>query len=257
MKYLIYSGIEGFRTLLEAAIPFSIGIKSYWLAIVLSLFVASLPGYIVHYLSHKSRFLWLTAHKAHHCPEFLFPIAAPSNNIAILEVLLAIPGLIFFTVISGMIYTEPLIFELAIWYTVRLWLESFNHSYVHYDFANKNSFIRDASMMFGDIGVYHLVHHSAYKQDQNVNFGASPFMFWDRIFGTYRQPYKEVPPIGLTDQPAISMSPMKIVFSGFAQLAYEWKMNKSWKIRWKIIFGDVYYKPPVTKDFLLIERGSR
>ncbi len=254
MKNLIHTGMEGFRSLLEMMIPFSIGIKSYWLAIILSIFIASLPGYIVHYLSHRSRFLWLTAHKAHHCPEFLFPIAAPANNIPFLETLLAIPGLIFFTVISGMIYTEPLIFELAIWFTLRLWLESFNHSYIHYDFA-KHPVIKKISMMFGDIGVYHLVHHSAYERDQNVNFGASPFMFWDRVFGTFREPYNEAPPIGLTDQPPISLSPMKIVFSGFAQLAYEWKMNKDWRVRFKIIFGDVYYKPPVTKDFLLQLNG--
>lgn len=252
MTGVIHSGIDGLKSLLQYVIPFSIGIKSYWLAIILSIFIASLPGYIVHNLSHRSRLLWLTAHKAHHCPEFLFPIAAPANNIPFLETLLAIPGLIFFTVISGMIYTEPLIFELAIWFTLRLWLESFNHSYAHYDFANKK-IIKKVSMMFGDIGVYHLVHHSAYERDQNVNFGASPFMFWDRIFGTFREPYDEAPPIGLTDQPPISMSPMKIVFSGFAQLAYEWKMNKDWRVRFKIIFGGVHYKPPVTKDFLLVK----
>lgn len=253
MASLIHYGLQFFQSILEWAIPFSIGIKNYWIAIFVLVLIATLPGYIVHYMSHKSRFLWLTAHRAHHVPEFLFPIAAPSNNLAILEFLLAIPGLIFYTALSGMIYSEPLIFELAIWFTLRLCLESFNHSYIHYDFANQNKIIRNVSMALGDIGVYHLVHHSAFERDQNVNFGASPLMIWDRLFGTYRKPYDEVPPIGLTDQPKVSMSPMKIVFSGFAQLWYEWKMNPHWNIRWKIIFGGVYYKPPITKDFLLIQ----
>src|SRR5690606_28020888 len=111
--------------------------------------------------------------------------------------------------------------------------------------------IKHSSMVLGDIGVYHLVHHSAFLRDQNVNFGAAPFMLWDRFFGTFREPYSEAPPIGLTDQPPVYMSPMKIVFSGFAQLWYEWKMNPQWNVRWKILFGGVYYKPPISKDFLV------
>jgi sterol desaturase/sphingolipid hydroxylase (fatty acid hydroxylase superfamily) len=255
MGNLIHTSIDGLNSIYARLAPYSLNIKNYWLAIFVLLLAASLPIYIVHYLSHKLRLLWLLAHKAHHCPEFLFPIAAPSNNIAFLEVLLAIPGVIFFAVLSSMIYTEPLIFELAIWYTAKLSIEPFNHSSIHYDIAN-SKWIRRISMVFGDTGVYHLVHHSAYERDQNVNFGPCPFMIWDRLFGTFREPYNEVPPLGLTNQPPISWSPMKIVFSGFAQIAYEWKSNPSWRIRLKIIFGDVYYLPPVTKDFLVLENSS-
>jgi sterol desaturase/sphingolipid hydroxylase (fatty acid hydroxylase superfamily) len=166
--------------------------------------------------------------------------------------LLAIPGVIFFISISGMIYHELLTVELAIWFTLALVMESFNHSYAHYNLVVKNRFILFYTSLFGGNGVYHLVHHSAYKQDQNVNFGGAPFLFWDRVFGTYRKPYEHVPPIGLTDQPLIHMSPMKIVFNGFRQIWYELKMNKDWKTRLKILVGGVYYKPPITKDFLIV-----
>ncbi|HUH74915.1 MAG TPA: sterol desaturase family protein [Chitinophagales bacterium] len=248
----IHSSIDTITALYASLAPYSLNISNYWLAIFILLLAASLPIYIVHYLSHKSRILWLLAHKAHHCPEFLFPIAAPSNNIAFLEVLLAIPGIIFFAVLSNMIYTEPLLFELAIWFTVKLSIEPFNHSSIHYDIANKK-WIKRISMVFGDTGVYHLVHHSAYERDQNVNFGPCPFMIWDRLFGTFREPYDVLPPLGLTNQPKISWSPMKIVFSGFAQIRYEWKNNPSWRIRFKIIFGGVYYLPPITKEFLVLD----
>lgn len=257
MSNLIHASVAGFRALIQQLTPFSLGIQNYWLAILLSILAASLPGYIAHYLSHRSRLLWLLAHRPHHCPEFLFPIAAPNNNITFIETLLAIPGIIFFSVVSAMIYSEPLIFEIAIWFTLRLWVESFNHSSIHYDFALKNPLVRNISRIFGDAGVYHLVHHSAYERDQNVNFSAAPFMFWDRLFGTYRKPYEEAPPLGLTDQPTISMSPVKIVFNGFAQIFYELKMNKDWRIRFRIIFGGVFYKPPITKDFLLVNGGKK
>jgi sterol desaturase/sphingolipid hydroxylase (fatty acid hydroxylase superfamily) len=252
ISVVVNVSVEKLNSWIAGLIPFSISLKSYGWSLVLTLFLAYLPGYIVHYLCHHSRLLWLLAHRPHHCPDFLFPLAAPNNNIAILEFLLAIPGVIFFVVISGMIYHEPLTLELAIWFTAGLAVESFNHSYAHYEFAWKNPVVRNMSRLFGGHGVYHLVHHSSYQQDQNVNFGGAPFLFWDRLFGTYRKPYETVPPIGLTNQPSIHMSPMKIVFHGFLQIGYEWRMNTAWTTRFKIIFGGVYYKPPVTKDFLLL-----
>jgi hypothetical protein len=116
-----------------------------------------------------------------------------------------------------------------------------------------NPFIRNITRLFGDLGVYHLVHHSAKPQDQTINLGGTPFMFWDRLFGTYRKPYAETPPVGLTNQPPIRWSPFRIIYSGIAQLIYEWKMNKDLLTRFKIIFGGIYYKPPVTKDFLVLK----
>jgi hypothetical protein len=48
------------------------------------------------------------------------------------------------------------------------------------------------------------------------------------------------------------MSPMKILFTVFQQIRYELKMNKDRKIRLKILYGTVFCKPPVTKDFLIV-----
>jgi len=256
MSVLIDKGVTQFNAILISIIPFSLNSNNYLLSLTLSIFLAYLPGYIVHYMCHRSRLLWLLAHRPHHCPDFLFPLAAPNNNLAVLEFLMAIPGAIIFIAISGMIYHEPLTVELGIWFTLCLMMESFNNSYAHYNLALKNRFIYFYTSFFGGNGVYHLVHHSAYKQDQNVNLGGSPFLFWDRLFGTYRKPYDEVPPIGLTDQPKIHMSPLRIVFNGFSQIWYELKMNKDGLTRCKILFGGVYYKPPFTKDFLIVGQSS-
>jgi sterol desaturase/sphingolipid hydroxylase (fatty acid hydroxylase superfamily) len=252
MQVLIQNGVANFNAFITNMIPFSLNSNNYLFSLTLSIFLAYLPGYFIHWLCHHSRLLWLLAHRPHHTPEFLTPLAVPNNNLPVLEILMAIPGYIFFITISGMIYHEPLTIELGIWFTLCLSMETFNHSIVHYKMALKNRFIYFWTSFFGGNGVHHLVHHSAYQQDQNVNFGGAPFLFWDRIFGTYRKPYEEEPPLGLTHQPPISMSPMKITFGGFSQLWYELKMNKNWWIRLRIIFGGVYYKPPVTKDFLLM-----
>jgi sterol desaturase/sphingolipid hydroxylase (fatty acid hydroxylase superfamily) len=248
---IISYSVKGLEQFIHAQVPMLFNIQSYWLALVLTIFLKGLPGYFGHWLSHKTRFFWLVTHRSHHAMEYLYPTAtAPAFNF---EYLLQLPSAFVGMIVSQLIYTQPLVMEMILWSTVAYSFEVFNHSIAHYKFCYKNPLVRNASRLFGDLGVYHLIHHSAYPQDHTINLGGTPFNFWDRVFGTYRKPYSETPPVGLTNQPPISHNPMRITFSGIAQLIYEWKMNKDFITRLKIIFGDIWYKPPLTKDFLVIK----
>jgi sterol desaturase/sphingolipid hydroxylase (fatty acid hydroxylase superfamily) len=164
---------------------------------------------------------------------------------------LTIPGGLVAIICSKIVYVEPLVLEVILWHTLAYWFEIFNHSIVHYSFANNNIFIRFFSNFFGGNGVYHLMHHSAKETDQIINLGGGPLLIWDRVFRTYKKPYNEAPPLGLTNQPKMILNPFRIIFSGIAQLIYEWKNNSDWFTRAKIIFGDIYYVPPMSKDFLV------
>jgi sterol desaturase/sphingolipid hydroxylase (fatty acid hydroxylase superfamily) len=232
-------------------IPSLFNVHSYWLALGITFSVAALPNYAVHWLCHQSRLVWYVFHRCHHAPEFLHPLAAPPAYA--FDFLLALPFGLVALIVSKLIYTEPLVMELSLYYLLGYWLEIFNHSIVHYRFARKNFIVRQLSHFYGDRGVYHLMHHSAKDGDQVINIGGGPFMMWDRLFGTYRAPYTEAPPLGLTNTPPISHNPMRIIFSGIVQIWYELRMNKSWRIRFKIIFGSIYYKPPITKEFLILD----
>jgi sterol desaturase/sphingolipid hydroxylase (fatty acid hydroxylase superfamily) len=248
---------DGMKLFFTEKIPTVIELKSYPLAIVLSIIFGALPSYFIHWLTHVSRFFWLTTHRAHHVMEYLFPVANPAAfNF---DFLLSIPGLLVSIMASKLIYHEPLVMEMAIWGLIAYYVEVFNHSIAHYRFSFNNPIIRNWCRIFGGGGTYHLCHHSAFPQDHNVNLGGGPFLIWDRLFGTYRKPYADPPPLGLTNQPDIIWNPFRISFSGLAQLWFEWKMNRDWSVRLKIIFGSIWYKPPVTKDFLVIgtERGRR
>ncbi len=244
----VFLGIEGWT---KSHIPSLFNVKSYWLALGITISVASLPLYFVHWLSHQSRFVWYVFHRCHHCPEFLHPLAAPPAFA--FEFLLALPFGLVALIVSKLVYAEPLVMELSLYFLLGYWLEIFNHSIVHYPFAHKNFIVRHLSHFYGDRGVYHLMHHSAKDGDQVINVGAGPFMMWDRLFGTYRAPYDEAPPLGLTNTPPISHNPFRIIFSGIVQIGYELRMNKSWRVRFKIIFGSIYYKPPITKEFLILD----
>ncbi|MEZ5006628.1 MAG: sterol desaturase family protein [Chitinophagales bacterium] len=243
-------GAHQISILIDKYVPTIFQVNNYWVAIALAIVFAGLPTYFVHWLSHVSRFCWLVFHRCHHCPEYLHPIAAPPAFS--FDFFLIIPKAIVVASVAKLFYAEPLIMEMSLYFLAGYSLEIFNHSIVHYNFAEKNIIVRNLCRLYGDKGVYHLVHHSAFEQDQNVNFSGSPFNLWDRLLGTYRKPYKEAPPIGLTNNPTIYMNPFRIIFSGITQLVYELKMNKSWKVKWKIIFGGVYYLPPETKDFLKV-----
>ncbi len=247
---LFEHGAKALTASMNRLIPTIINVHSYWLAIVLTILLTRLPDFILHYGSHRSRLLWYVFHRAHHCPEILYPLGAPVAFA--FDFLLAIPYTLVAIGISKLIYTQPLVMEMTIWFSFYYFVEIFNHSSVHYDFVYSNPIVRNLCRLIGNTGVYHIMHHSALEQDQNILFSGAPFNFWDRVFGTYRKPYKTIPPLGLTNQPRIIMNPFRIVFSGIYQLSYELRHNTAWSIRWRIVFGSVYYKPPVTKDFLIV-----
>lgn len=233
----------------DAYVPTLFEVHSYWLAIFLSLFLSALPGYFVHWLGHRSRFFWYVFHRCHHCPEFLHPMGAPPAFA--FDFLLVFPTGLIAMVTSKLIYTEPLVMEMGLWFTFAYAFEIFNHSIVHYDFAYRNPIVRNICRLIGDRGVYHLMHHSAKPKDQTINLGGSPFLFWDRLFGTYRKPYQEAPPVGLTNQPKLKLNPFRIILSGIAQLWYELRENQDWKTRLLVVFGPIHYMPPKTKEYLM------
>jgi sterol desaturase/sphingolipid hydroxylase (fatty acid hydroxylase superfamily) len=219
----------------------------YLLAIFVTIVLADLPIYISHYLVHWSRFLWFVVHRSHHSPEYLHPFGA--GPVFSLSFFIAVPFFLVKLAISKFIYTEPLLFELLIIQILIFITEKFNHSSALYKLAFKNKFIFSTFSFFGS-GPYHITHHSAKEGEEIVNLANFGFNFWDRLFGTYQKPDKECPPLGLTHQPKIKLNPFRLYLSGFMTILYELKHNeiKHW---FKIIFGSVYYSPPITRDFLI------
>lgn len=246
---VFYNILEYIKVVVNNNIPSILQVQNYWLALVLTIIFSGLPGYFIHWLTHKYRIFWLFLHRSHHSPQFLHPMGSPPGFS--FTFFLTIPGGLVSIIVSKIIYTEPMVMEMILWNTMAYWLEIFNHSIVHYKLANSFP-IRNLGSLFNGNGVYHLMHHSAKETDQMINLGGGPFLIWDRVFGTYKKPYEEAPPIGLTKLPKMKLNPFRIIFSGIAQMLYELKMNKDWLTRLKIILGGIYYVPPITRDFLVI-----
>jgi sterol desaturase/sphingolipid hydroxylase (fatty acid hydroxylase superfamily) len=219
----------------------------YLLAIFATLIFSDLTVYITHYMVHWSRLLWLVMHRSHHSAEYLHPFG--TGPVFGFGFIILIPIFFIKLAVSKMFYTEPLIVELLIIQVVLFVTEKFNHSSAFYEFAFKNKFIYGIFSFAGN-GPYHITHHSAKEGEEIVNLSNIGWNFWDRLFGTFKKPDKVCPPLGLTHQPKIKLNPFRLYLSGVLTILYELKHNKI-KYWFKIIFGSVYFSPPITKDFLI------
>jgi sterol desaturase/sphingolipid hydroxylase (fatty acid hydroxylase superfamily) len=208
----------------------------------------SLTAYFLHWLTHVSRFMWHVVHAPHHLPDYLHPLGAPLAYT--FDFFLLLPKVLSAGIITKLFYTEPLILETALLALFFYNFEIFNHSAVHYKLARKNKFIHFMSQLTGGGGAYHFLHHSTAQEHQMANIGGGLFMIWDRLFGTFVEPSETRPTTGWTNGPATHMNPLRVILGGPAKILYELKHNKNWKTRLLIIFGNIEYVPPCTKEFI-------
>ena len=227
------------------------------LAAIVILLVWSFLLYANHYLSHVSRLMWLLSHRPHHVTTAL------TNGTGFLADMQFIIGwgvvimeTLIVVVVSKLITTDQetvmvLFFGYAVFYQI---IEVTNHAATLYQPLKNNKLLNFISKLFVS-GPYHVLHHSSREEHAMANLGGN-IGLWDFVFGTYCDLTEEEPDFGLTNQPALALSATAIVFGGLQQLLYELQHNKDFLTRLKIIFGGIYYKPPVTKNFLIIPNGG-
>jgi hypothetical protein len=182
-----------------------------------------------------------------------------------LFIVFILPYTFLFASISKLFYSEPLYMEMFVLNTVFMLPEVFGHSDVFYEKASRKKWINGLSFIFCN-GTYHYMHHSAEKEDSviarglfkgrdrkvnMINMGGGFCFIWDHLFGTYKSLRETRPRVGLIDCPQLHMNPMRLALSGPAQLIYEWKENKSWKTRFKILFGPSDFEPAISKDYAI------
>jgi sterol desaturase/sphingolipid hydroxylase (fatty acid hydroxylase superfamily) len=246
---LVSNGYHLALDFLKAHIP-TIAPLPYPLALAAGVLFASLPGFFSHWLAHHSRLVWYAAHRCHHTAEIMHPVGV-GPFMFLPEIFGSLPAIVLTAACTKLFYHEPLLVETLVLGSLGIALEKFNHTTAFYDFAYRNRLVRWLSSYFGN-GVYHYMHHTSKEGDEIVNVGGAPFLLWDRLFRTYRAPTAIKPRVGLTNNPHIRLSPFAIVFSGWQQIAYELKMNRSWRTRFWIVFGTVYWAPPISRDYLIL-----
>jgi sterol desaturase/sphingolipid hydroxylase (fatty acid hydroxylase superfamily) len=227
------------------------------LVVVIIFLIWSFLLYAFHRLGHESRLWWLLSHRPHHVSTSLttFTVFAADHDF----VLGFVWKLLWITMpmlVAKLIYPEPIVLEFVVLLCFWGCFDALNHTSTYYESLMKKETVLLKTHRFFNTGPFHVLHHSSLLEHQKVNL-CSHFFLWDRLFGTYCEPLKKIPPLGLTDQPLIHMTPFKLAFSGILQIMHELIHNKSFNTRMKIIFGHIDYVPPVSKSFLVKDSVSQ
>lgn len=227
-----------------------------WVALFATLMAATFVHYWMHRWSHTRRFLWLVMHRPHHMPQHLaYATTLPVVMAFPLFLVLVVPYVFVFGALGKLFAAEPLYKEMILFQLVVFIGEIYGHSPAIYERAIRNPLVRCISWFYTQ-GVYHVLHHSAASDsarktsNNTVNIGPGFFCIWDRLFGTFMPLPDKVPPMGLHGQPALHMNPLRMLFAGIAQLAYELRNNPP-RLWWQILSGPSTYTAPASRDFLL------
>lgn len=212
--------------------------------------------YWTHRLAHSFRILWLLLHRPHHWQEVLNESLTTGVIVAFpVGFLMMLPVAFIFAGISKLFSATPLYMETILLSSFMAIAAVSAHHTALYHLGIQHKWLGHFMMIFGG-GPHHYTHHSSApvhsRYNTNfVNLASFPAYLWDRIFGTYATPPAERPPIGLYGQPPIYLNPLRLLLAGILQIGYEWKNNKDFKTRVKILFGGSDYVPPISKDYAI------
>jgi sterol desaturase/sphingolipid hydroxylase (fatty acid hydroxylase superfamily) len=201
-------------------------IENTVLVFILSFIILDFNGYWIHRWSHKINLFW-NLHVIHHSSEefnlacaLRQSISAFFNLFTILllpAALLGIPQ----TVISAV---APLHLFAQFWYHTRHidklgWLEKIIVTPSH-----------------------HRVHHAINPEYMDKNL-SQIFIIWDKLFGTFQEELKEVPPVYGITRPARTWNPIRINFQHIWLLVKDTWRTKNWSEKIKLWFKPTGYRP--------------
>lgn len=154
-----------------------------WLQVVLGIILLDFAAWLLHWLSHRYRWLWLI-HAVHHSDPRLDVTTALRNH-----PLERVVSLFWHGAMLALIGLP--LWILGVRALVAIPVGMFHHSNVRvpedFDRIMRAVFVSPAM---------HRVHHSPDMPETNSNYGVL-FSFWDRLFGTYHAPRTGEPVFGL------------------------------------------------------------
>ena len=194
-----------------------IALPSAWWSFLLCILIYDFFRYWAHRIAHEQRFWW-ASHITHHSSE--------QYNLTVAFRLCWVDQikLIFFLPVA-LLGFDPIQFFLV------------HQIGVLYQFWQHTSLIPPLPGWVEAIMVTptnHRVHHGKNETYIDVNYG-SMFIFWDKLFGTYRKPGED-PEYGVK-QPINSGNPVYLVFHEYIDWMRDVWNAPGWKSRWKATFG--------------------
>jgi sterol desaturase/sphingolipid hydroxylase (fatty acid hydroxylase superfamily) len=201
-------------------------IKLSWLTYVVAFIVLDFAGYIVHLIDHKVNFFW-NSHIIHHSSEEFNLACALRQSVSVfvrLFVILLLPAAILGVPAEVIAIVAPLHLFAQFWYHTR--------------HIGKMGFLEKIIVTPS----HHRVHHAINKEYLDKNLGQI-FIFWDKLFGTFQQELKDVPPVYGITRPVQTWNPIKINFQHLGLLITDALRTKSVKDKLRIWFMSTGWRP--------------
>jgi sterol desaturase/sphingolipid hydroxylase (fatty acid hydroxylase superfamily) len=229
-----------------------------WLAVLVVFMLQGFLHYWLHRFGHTFRAGWLLFHRPHHMsPALIYPATAEVFFAIPLFLVAVVPYNLIFAASSKLFSAEPVYMGILIINLFVVISEIYGHNTALYHEGRKSPFIRVLGWTFLN-GPYHYLHHSSETADAGkaqavnmINIGGGLFGLWDRAFGTYAPLREKKPDVGLTGNPELYLNPLRLAFSGLAQIGYELLKNRGLKLKLKILLGSSDWNPPITKDYAI------
>lgn len=219
-------------TIIIAIYPFLLkyfaltSIENTWLVYLLTFIIIDFNGYWVHRWSHKINLLW-NLHVIHHSSEDFNLACALRQSISgffNLFTILLLPAALLGVPENVISTIAPLHLFAQFWYHTRHidkmgWLEKIIVTPSH-----------------------HRVHHAVNPEYMDKNL-APIFIVWDKVFGTFAEEKKEIPPVFGISRPARTWNPIRINFQHLWLLSKDaWRTN-SWLEKLTLWFKPTGYRP--------------
>jgi alkylglycerol monooxygenase len=201
-------------------------IENTILVYILTFIIIDFNGYWVHRWSHQINLFW-NLHVIHHSSEeynlacaLRQSISAFFNMFTILllpAALLGIPEQVIATV-------APLQLFAQFWYHTR--------------HINRMGFLEKIIVTPS----HHRVHHAVNPEYMDKNL-SQIFIIWDKLFGTFQEELKEVPPVYGISRPAKTWNPIRINFQHLWLMIKDAWRTHNWMDKFTLWFRRTGYRP--------------
>ena len=201
-------------------------IQLTWLTYVVAFIVLDFAGYVVHLIDHKINFFW-NSHIIHHSSEEFNLACALRQSVSVfvrLFVILLLPAAVLGVPAEVIAIVAPLHLFAQFWY--------------HTKHIGRMGFLEKIIVTPS----HHRVHHAINKEYIDKNLGQI-FIFWDKLFGTFQQELKDVPPVYGITRPVHTWNPIKINFLHLWQLIKDAWHAKGIKDKLRIWFMPTGWRP--------------
>ena len=201
-------------------------INATWLTYIIAFVVLDFAGYTVHALDHKINFFW-NSHIVHHSSEEFNLACALRQSVSVfirLFVILLFPAALLGVPGAVIAIVAPLHLFAQFWY--------------HTQHIGKMGLLEKIIVTPS----HHRVHHAINKEYIDKNYGQI-FIFWDKMFGTFQEELKDVPPVYGITRPVRTWNPIKINFQHMALLLKDAWNTRSWKDKLNVFIKPTGWRP--------------